>query len=103
MSITNKPSLSDAPAEDESVCPFCQSGLSKFQLSCNSCRNVVPFSILSGYHLTNEECYQCGVCCLPFVLTELAAFSLVESNCPACGSKLDRETITKLESLALVS
>lgn len=64
----------------------------------------MPFSILTGYHLTtNEECYQCSVCCLPFVLTELAAFSELESSCPACGSKLDRETITKLESLALVS
>lgn len=90
--------------EDESICPFCSNQLSKFQLSCNSCRNVLPFSSLTGYHLTNEDCSYCNSCYLPFTQKEFDFYlEHLENYCPACSSKLEPDTISKLNSLALVA
>jgi WD repeat-containing protein 19 len=82
------------PATEEaeqpfSPCPFCGHDIPAYSLDCtDSCRNYIPFCIVSGRHMTLEECSYCPSCRFPALLGPLNAYLAVETACPMCGDTI---------------
>ena len=59
-------------SNDSSPCPICNKKLFNMNVMCTQCKNLLPFCIASGQHLTNEfEICQCPECEFPAIKTEL--------------------------------
>lgn len=76
---------------DSSPCPICNKKLLNMDVMCTGCKNLLPFCIASGQHLTNEsDVCQCPECEFPAIKTELVRLLQINNQqCPMCNQQID--------------
>jgi WD repeat-containing protein 19 len=104
--LVRRPST-DEVAEAVTPCPFCAHPLPASELSCDACKNTLPFCVVTGRHMTLEDCSSCPSCRLPALYPALAAYLAVDSTCPMCAAtvlpasiSLVREPLAYLKKVA---
>ena len=92
-------------------CPFCNKDMPDTELTCNACKNPIPFCIATGQHILKEDLTFCPKCDNPAILTHFIRYTRIEvsstlyltdiiflinprlleseSNCPMCSKQVD--------------
>ena len=88
-------------SNDSSPCPMCNKKLFNMDVMCTQCKNLLPFCIASGQHLTNEfDICQCPECEFPAIKTELVRIlQLNNQQCPMCNQEIDINRLQLLTDL----
>ena len=103
----------DPPAE-ATPCPFCSKKfdsyevnstifllfINHFQLTCPFCREVSPFCIATGRHVTVEDLTKCPTCESPALIEPLAELVNSDGHCPMCSASLNNEDLVIIENAA---
>ena len=69
-------------------CPYCQNPTQESELHCDSCRNTLPYCIISGYHILSPDLSQCPHCQFPGIRSELLRIAKNNEICPMCSTEL---------------
>ena len=69
-------------------CPYCQNPTQESELHCDSCRNTLPYCIISGYHILCPDLTQCPHCQFPGIRSELLRIAKNNEICPMCSTEL---------------
>ncbi len=93
----------DAP-DAATPCPFCDAPVASYALACNACQSVIPYCIISGKHMTVEDCSQCPSCKFPALLPHLAAWAAGRGGgdgaCTMCYAPIAPQSVTLLRDPA---
>jgi len=88
--IIRKPQKTEEPAI-LTPCPYCENLVPESELQCDSCRNILPYCIVTGFHIVSADLSQCSNCNFPGQRSELIKTSKCGENCPMCGHGLMNE------------
>jgi WD repeat-containing protein 19 len=83
--------------EQSSPCPYCSSPLLESKLDCDTCKNIIPFCILTGMHMLKDDWSFCPRCQFPARLSSMTELAKAGEHCPMC------EEIVKLNEVPQVS
>ncbi|XP_054000054.1 WD repeat-containing protein 19 [Hylaeus anthracinus] len=95
--IVRKPPRSkDNEIEDEPLtpCPFCKSKLPETEITCDKCKNAIPFCIATGRHIVEDDFTTCPQCDFPAIRSEFIRIVESEGTCPMCSEKVDVNMIS---------
>lgn len=84
------------PAEPLTPCPFCESLLPETEVTCNSCKNNIPFCIVTGRHIVKDDLTVCAECHLPALYSQFLELLETEETCPMCSEKIDSRRLMKI-------
>ncbi len=70
-------------------CPFCEHPVVESDLQCDSCKNSLPYCIVSGYHIQAQDLSQCPHCQFPGMRSELLRVAKAQESCPMCSNELN--------------
>ncbi|XP_033342026.1 intraflagellar transport protein Oseg6 [Megalopta genalis] len=90
--IVRKPPRSkDNEDEDEPLtpCPYCKSKLTETEITCDKCKNTIPFCIATGRHIVEHDFTACPQCDFPAIKSEFLRIIETEGVCPMCSEKVD--------------
>ena len=88
--IIRKPQKTEEPAI-LTPCPYCENLVPESELQCDSCRNILPYCIVTGFHIVSADLSQCSNCNFPGQRSELIKTSKSGESCPMCGHGLMNE------------
>jgi len=77
------------PQEETSPCPFCKIGISSTALHCESCKNHIPYCIITGKHMVLDDWSYCPQCSFPALYSSFIRHAEKGLDCPMC-----REPVT---------
>ncbi|KAG5897933.1 hypothetical protein JTB14_014047 [Gonioctena quinquepunctata] len=86
------------PVEPLTPCPYCENVLPETEVTCSSCKNNIPFCIITGRHILNGDLTACPECDFPALRTEYLEFLENESQCPMCSEKVDSRRLIKVDA-----
>lgn len=81
--IVRKPDKTEEH-EDVEPCPVCSDPLPITSLDCPSCKNFIPYCVVTGLHMTLDNWTQCPACKFPALFTHFSKYLLQEKVCPMC-------------------
>uniref|UniRef100_A0A0N5CG41 TPR_REGION domain-containing protein n=1 Tax=Strongyloides papillosus TaxID=174720 RepID=A0A0N5CG41_STREA len=85
--------------EKYSNCPFCDEPVKEYSLTCFSCKQTLPFCIITGRHIVKDDLAICKNCTFPAFASEFNKLSV--KICPMCGGNVSNyeiiDDISKLE------
>ncbi|XP_072391731.1 WD repeat-containing protein 19 isoform X3 [Diabrotica undecimpunctata] len=87
---------SEDPVEPLTPCPFCESMLPETEITCNTCKNNIPFCIVTGRHIVTADLTACPECDFPAIRSEFLQIAEDDPHCPMCSMRID---ITRLEPI----
>ncbi|EJW87660.1 hypothetical protein WUBG_01436 [Wuchereria bancrofti] len=76
------------PEELKTCCPYCDNPTEESILVCASCKNLIPYCIVTGLHLVTNDFTTCPSCGFPGFYSELKRLKDEQEGCPMCGEKL---------------
>lgn len=83
------------PQEDTSPCPFCDAGVLETELECGSCKNTLPFCIVTGKHMVKQNYSECPVCHFPALYTSFITLLRQSQVCPMCENMVDLNQVQR--------
>nr|XP_012136574.1 PREDICTED: WD repeat-containing protein 19 isoform X4 [Megachile rotundata] len=89
--VRKPPKSKDNEIEDEPLtpCPYCESKLPETEVTCDKCKNTIPFCIATGRHIIEDDFTACPQCDFPAIRSELLRIVESEQTCPMCSEKVD--------------
>jgi hypothetical protein len=78
--------VSTYPRSLQTPCPFDGTLLRASELSCDTCKNTLPFCIVTGRHMTTADCSQCPNCHFPALHSAFVGMLSADPTCPMCGA-----------------
>uniref|UniRef100_A0A0M3HPT2 COPI_C domain-containing protein n=1 Tax=Ascaris lumbricoides TaxID=6252 RepID=A0A0M3HPT2_ASCLU len=69
---------SDRTADEDdkkSACPYCNNLTEESELVCNSCKNLIPYCIVTGRHIISEDFALCPSCNFPGYFSEFKRYT----------------------------
>lgn len=97
--IARKP-INAATEQNKSPCPFCNSPVGDFELSCSECQNPIPYCIASGRHIVKEQVIFCRHCNFPANKDALDEALKTENSCPMCNEIMEMNQLEVLDVAA---
>lgn len=96
--IVRKP---DKTEEEEALtsCPYCSFQLPETALMCPECKNNLPYCIVTGRHIVNDDLTACPKCDFPAIFSEFIKLLETEENCPMCSEKIIKENLQKVTDI----
>ncbi|KAF7987479.1 hypothetical protein HCN44_003241 [Aphidius gifuensis] len=93
--VRKPPRNKDHNIEDEPLtsCPYCQNNIPETEITCDKCKNTIPFCIASGRHIVADDFTVCPHCDFPAIKSEFLRIIETEENCPMCNQQLDAKII----------
>ncbi|KAJ0055626.1 hypothetical protein NL108_006477 [Boleophthalmus pectinirostris] len=82
--------------EETTPCPFCGFQLPQNDLLCISCKNNLPYCIVTGRHMLKEDWSVCPHCEFPALYSQFILLLETETVCPMCSEPLDVKQIKKI-------
>ncbi|VIO91983.1 WD repeat membrane protein, putative [Brugia malayi] len=76
------------PEELKTCCPYCDNPTEESILVCASCKNLIPYCIVTGLHLVTNDFTTCPSCGFPGFYSELKRLKDEQEGCPMCGEEL---------------
>jgi WD repeat-containing protein 19 len=95
--LVRKPDKTEAD-ETTSSCPNCGSDLPLTELDCPSCKNIIPYCVVTGRHMELSEWSSCPSCRFPALFTEFKKFATAEKVCPMCEQTINPASIVRDET-----
>uniref|UniRef100_A0A0R3RUL2 WD repeat-containing protein 19 n=1 Tax=Elaeophora elaphi TaxID=1147741 RepID=A0A0R3RUL2_9BILA len=86
--IVRKPDKLTDPEEPKTCCPYCDNPTEESMLVCASCKNLIPYCIVTGLHLVTNDLAVCPSCGFPGFYSELKRLMDEKEDCPMCGDEL---------------
>uniref|UniRef100_A0A1I7VRZ3 WD repeat-containing protein 19 n=1 Tax=Loa loa TaxID=7209 RepID=A0A1I7VRZ3_LOALO len=77
------------PEEPKTCCPYCDNPAEESILVCASCKNLIPYCIVTGLHLVTNDFGTCPSCGFPGFYSELKRLKDEKECCPMCGDELN--------------
>ncbi|KAI1729984.1 hypothetical protein Ddc_02658 [Ditylenchus destructor] len=71
-----------------SPCPQCTTQMDEFNLTCTECKSTIPYCIVTGRHVVDNDFALCSACSFPGYFSEFNKLISLEENCPMCHDKL---------------
>ena len=90
VGIIRKPQKSEEPP-NLTPCPYCENQLAESDLQCDSCRQTLPYCIITGFHILASDLSQCSSCHFPGQRSELMKAAKAGESCPMCSNGLLNE------------
>ncbi|XP_078047935.1 intraflagellar transport protein Oseg6 [Augochlora pura] len=89
--VRKPPKSKDNEDEDEPLtpCPYCKSKLAETEITCDKCKNTIPFCIATGRHIVEHDFTTCPQCDFPAIKSEYLRIIETEGVCPMCSEKVD--------------
>lgn len=84
----------EAEVSSLTACPFCQADVRDMDLSCNGCKNEIPFCIATGHHISRRDLTFCPHCDFPAFVPSLRRLLQSEPVCPMCSNEWRSESVT---------
>lgn len=87
--LVRRPQKGEAE-EELTPCPACETKLPATTLDCPSCKNHLPYCIISGRHMVLDDWSECPHCRWPALFSSMGAYVKVENEggesaaCPMC-------------------
>ena len=94
--IRKRPKSDNDPKEALSPCPHCMTPVAASALECTNCKNVIPYCIISGLHMTPTDYSYCYHCNFPARHSVLMKYLDVFDSCPMCSATLEKDKIQLL-------
>ncbi|KAL2734556.1 WD repeat-containing protein 19-like [Vespula maculifrons] len=95
--IVRKPPRSkDNELEDEPLtpCPYCKSKVPETEITCDKCKNTIPFCIATGRHIIEDNFTVCPQCDFPAIRSEFLRIIESDETCPMCSEHIDPNIIS---------
>merc|ERR1712150_254494 len=89
--IRKRPKTNNDPKEPNSPCPHCMAPVPVSALECPSCKNVIPYCIISGLHMTPTDYTYCPSCKFPARHSVMTKYLDYFDDCPMCAAPLQKE------------
>uniref|UniRef100_A0A8R1DX62 WD repeat-containing protein 19 n=1 Tax=Caenorhabditis japonica TaxID=281687 RepID=A0A8R1DX62_CAEJA len=80
-------SQNDIP-EVQSPCPYCEYPTADYAISCDNCKMLIPYCIITGRHIVSEDFSRCPTCEMPAYYSEFRKLSQANDGCYMCGGEL---------------
>ncbi|XP_034942725.1 WD repeat-containing protein 19 [Chelonus insularis] len=93
--VRKPPRTKDHEAEDEplSPCPYCKNRIPETAITCDKCKNTIPFCIATGRHIDENDFTACPQCDFPAIKSEYLRIIETEEVCPMCSERIDIKTV----------
>nr|CCC94636.1 predicted WD40 repeat protein [Trypanosoma congolense IL3000] len=85
----------DDPPESTAPCPFCDAEVLETELECGSCKNTLPFCIVTGKHMVKQNYSECPICHFPALYTSFITLLRQSQVCPMCENMVDLNEVKK--------
>ncbi|CAK9825837.1 WD repeat-containing protein 19 [Anthophora retusa] len=94
--VRKPPKSKDSEIEDEPLtpCPYCKSKLPETEITCDKCKNTIPFCIATGRHIVEDDFTACPQCDFPAIRSEFLRIIESEETCPMCSEKVDTNMVS---------
>nr|CCC52529.1 conserved hypothetical protein [Trypanosoma vivax Y486] len=83
------------PLEKTSPCPFCGAQVLETELDCGSCKNTLPYCIVTGKHIVKENYSECPSCHFPAIYSAFMTLLRNSQVCPMCETVVDLNKVQK--------
>eukprot|EP01006_Ploeotia_vitrea_P067153 TRINITY_DN96543_c0_g1_i1.p1 TRINITY_DN96543_c0_g1~~TRINITY_DN96543_c0_g1_i1.p1 ORF type:complete len:259 (+),score=6.86 TRINITY_DN96543_c0_g1_i1:89-778(+) len=85
------------PTEPSSPCPFCNTLCPNTTLDCDNCKNTIPFCIVTGKHMVNNDWSCCPCCKFPALHSALEALTEQAGHamCPMCAATIEAKMLAR--------
>ena len=94
--IRKRPKTNTEPKEPCSPCPHCMHPVAASALECPNCKNVIPYCIVSGLHMTPTDYSYCPKCKFPARYNSMMKYLDVYDECPMCSVPLEKSMLEVL-------
>jgi WD repeat-containing protein 19 len=84
------------PPEPTSQCPFCHAPVDDTALECATCKNTIPFCVVSGKHMTSDDWSVCPSCDFPALHSQFIKLLRDDPRCPLCEAPVNPMTLDKI-------
>ncbi|XP_051161969.1 WD repeat-containing protein 19 [Leptopilina boulardi] len=93
--VRKPPRGNEYESEDEPLtpCPYCKNKLPETEVTCDKCKNTIPFCIATGRHIIEGDFTVCPQCDLPAIRSEFMRIIDTEEICPMCSERVDPKLI----------
>jgi len=91
--IVRRPPGESDGQEPSSLCPYCDVDLPDTQLYCPSCKNYIPYCIITGKHMVLKEWSYCPNCKFPALRSDFLEWLESSTTCPMCHKNVEVEKI----------
>ncbi|KAK0167381.1 hypothetical protein PV327_004788 [Microctonus hyperodae] len=93
--VRKPPRTKDHEIEDEPLtpCPYCKNRIPETEITCDKCKNTIPFCIATGRHIVENDFTVCPQCDFPAIKSEFLRIIETEETCPMCNEKVDSNMI----------
>ena len=85
--------------EVSSPCPVCKNPLPITTLFCTSCKNNLPYCVVTGNHMAYEDWSQCPSCEFPALFSEYSEYLREgggSNQCPMCSETVQIGSLKKI-------
>lgn len=94
--VRKRPKKKDAD-ETTSLCPHCWAPVANSALSCDACKNQIPYCIISGMHMVFNDWSFCPSCRFPALHSVLVKFIEKSPECPLCQHHILPNAVSKVK------
>ncbi|XP_066602951.1 WD repeat-containing protein 19 [Prorops nasuta] len=93
--VRKAPKSRNSEMEDEpqTPCPYCNNKLPETRMTCDKCKNTIPFCIATGRHVIDSDFTVCPKCDFPAIRSEFLRIVESEEPCPMCSERVEPKTI----------
>jgi len=89
--IRKRPKTNNDPKEPSTPCPHCMAPVPMSDLECPSCKQVIPYCIVSGLHMTPTDYTYCPKCKFPARYTVVMKYLDTFDDCPMCSTPWEKD------------
>ncbi|RLN32585.1 hypothetical protein BBJ28_00018526 [Nothophytophthora sp. Chile5] len=86
----------EQPPDERTPCPYCSHELSEAELDCPTCKNAIPYCIVTGYHMVKEDWTQCPRCTFPALYSQFLEHLATDATCPMCEQSVTADELRKV-------
>ncbi|XP_071642364.1 WD repeat-containing protein 19 [Temnothorax longispinosus] len=99
--VRKPPRTKDIENEDEPLtpCPYCKSRVPETEVTCDKCKNTIPFCIATGRHIVEDDFTVCPQCDFPAIRSEFLRIVESEESCPMCSERVNPEAVSSVTDI----
>uniref|UniRef100_H3HC99 Anaphase-promoting complex subunit 4 WD40 domain-containing protein n=1 Tax=Phytophthora ramorum TaxID=164328 RepID=H3HC99_PHYRM len=86
----------EQPPDTRTPCPYCSHELAEADLDCPTCKNAIPYCIVTGYHMVKDDWTQCPRCTFPGLHSQFVEHLATDATCPMCEQPVTPDDLHKV-------
>ncbi|RLN52430.1 hypothetical protein BBJ29_007206 [Phytophthora kernoviae] len=86
----------EQPPDTRTPCPYCSHELAEAELDCPTCKNSIPYCVVTGYHMVKDDWTQCPRCIFPALHSQFVEHLGTDATCPMCELPLTPDELRKV-------